>query len=59
MVFDAATIKELASFEKHMKDPKFRDLFAEYVKEISDPKNKKVIHQTPHIGIYSYVHTIN
>eukprot|EP00912_Choanoflagellata_sp_UC4_P000106 UC4_evm2s73 len=34
------TKEELEKIGKAMKDPKFRELFAEYAKEISDPENR-------------------
>eukprot|EP00878_Enallax_costatus_P030457 GHUV01033161.1.p1 GENE.GHUV01033161.1~~GHUV01033161.1.p1 ORF type:complete len:103 (+),score=31.43 GHUV01033161.1:479-787(+) len=34
------TTEEAESFMKHFEDPKFRELFEEYAKEISDPKAK-------------------
>lgn len=36
-----ATAAEMDSLSQAMKDPKFRDLLAEYAKEISDPANRK------------------
>jgi len=36
-----ATAAEMNSLEQAMKDPKFRDLLADYAKEISDPENRK------------------
>ena len=33
--------QELKSLDKAMKDPKFRELLAEYAQELSDPANKK------------------
>lgn len=35
------TAAEMNSLEQAMKDPQFRDLLAEYAKEISDPENRK------------------
>jgi hypothetical protein len=34
------THEEVAKMTRAMKDPKFRDLFQEYVNDISDPKHR-------------------
>ena len=38
-----ADIQEVQRLEKSLKDDKFKELFLEYVQEISDPKNREVM----------------
>jgi hypothetical protein len=35
-------LQEVTRLTKAMKDPKFKEMFLDYAKEISDPKNKQV-----------------